>query len=407
MAFKDPEREKAFLRWVEVLNAPVDSIPLLRAKVKKLKATADDLDADCERILKEEVAELEAFLSTDPEFQCRPGCGACCFFMSISSPLPGHPEGKPSGVACTNLSASWTCKLYDTDQMPEICRKFKGNKELCGINFEQAKTNIIELEKQTTTKKKEASMGKGAIRLFVPKKFETMVDNYKADLEDHITKHGIKATRVKSHYFYDSSTKTMPWSDPETVIRSSKSGPTLGFYRHDRFIPEENRSEHTFIVFCIDRGAVYGTAFLVTALFEHWEIPVIEELKDEFALRKVLEVGLKTDQPFPELEQAKNSPEKWKTEDGYKDELTVEEQTFLKDLVKGRLSKIQHEALFEQASIPFGFVYTDLSPIGKAHLWNILMDAEELGGEAMDLGIRVALQNYGKDPEADKEAVSS
>lgn len=27
-------------------------------------------------------------------FECRPGCGACCIAPSISSPIPGMPEGK-------------------------------------------------------------------------------------------------------------------------------------------------------------------------------------------------------------------------------------------------------------------------------------------------------------------------
>ncbi|WP_429347626.1 hypothetical protein [Paraburkholderia sp. Clong3] len=27
---------------------------------------------------------------------CRPDCGACCIAPSISSPIPGMPNGKPS-----------------------------------------------------------------------------------------------------------------------------------------------------------------------------------------------------------------------------------------------------------------------------------------------------------------------
>jgi len=124
------------------------------------------------------------------------------------------------------------------------------------------------------------------------------------------------------------------------------------------------------------------------------------------ALRRVLELGLSTDQPFPELEQVKTEQAtKWKEEDGYKAELTLEEQNFLRDLVKGKLNANQHEALFEQAEIPFGFIYNDLSAVGKAKLWNILMDAEELGGDAIDIDIRVALQNYGK--ETQQEAATS
>ena len=36
---------------------------------------------------------------------CRSGCGACCIAPSITSPLPGMPQGKPAGVPCINLDA--------------------------------------------------------------------------------------------------------------------------------------------------------------------------------------------------------------------------------------------------------------------------------------------------------------
>ena len=29
---------------------------------------------------------------------CRAGCGACCIALSISSPIPGMPAGKPAGI---------------------------------------------------------------------------------------------------------------------------------------------------------------------------------------------------------------------------------------------------------------------------------------------------------------------
>ena len=35
--------------------------------------------------------------------QCRAGCGACCIAISISSPIPGMPLGKPAGVRCVQL----------------------------------------------------------------------------------------------------------------------------------------------------------------------------------------------------------------------------------------------------------------------------------------------------------------
>jgi uncharacterized protein len=416
MAFKDLVKEAAFQRWVSALKAPKSAISRLRAKIAKLEMTAEELDADYQRIIIEnrtKIVSVEAEVVDDTvepevkEFKCRQGCGACCCFMSISTPIPGHPNGKPAGVTCFNLTKTWECGLYHTDMMPAICKQFKGDPELCGKTFEEAKKGIIALERKTSQPAKEKDMGKGTVKLFILKKFQDMVDNYKTDIEELITKSGVAAVKVKSHYFYDTSTKSMPWSNLETVIRSSKSGPTLGFFRHDHYVPEEHRSEHTFIMFCCEKGAAYGKAFLVTTLYEHWEIPVVEEIRDEMALRRVLEVGLSTEQPFPELEQAKNKSSKWKVEDGYKDDLTSDEQTFLKELVKGRLSSLQLEALFEQADIPMGFVYTDLSSIGKARLWNILMDSEELGGEAIEPDIRVALHNHGKEPAEDQAVAIS
>ncbi|HVK38365.1 MAG TPA: YkgJ family cysteine cluster protein, partial [Candidatus Kapabacteria bacterium] len=35
---------------------------------------------------------------------CRDGCGACCIAPSITSPIPGMPDGKPAGVRCVQLS---------------------------------------------------------------------------------------------------------------------------------------------------------------------------------------------------------------------------------------------------------------------------------------------------------------
>ena len=31
--------------------------------------------------------------------ECRIGCAACCVVISISSPLPGYPDGKPADMS--------------------------------------------------------------------------------------------------------------------------------------------------------------------------------------------------------------------------------------------------------------------------------------------------------------------
>ena len=43
---------------------------------------------------------------------CRVGCGACCIALSISSPIPGMPNGKPAGVRCVQLTPDNRCLLF-------------------------------------------------------------------------------------------------------------------------------------------------------------------------------------------------------------------------------------------------------------------------------------------------------
>ncbi|QSA20024.1 YkgJ family cysteine cluster protein, partial [Vibrio furnissii] len=40
---------------------------------------------------------------------CRLGCGACCIAPSISSPIPGMPNGKPAGTRCIQLNENNLC----------------------------------------------------------------------------------------------------------------------------------------------------------------------------------------------------------------------------------------------------------------------------------------------------------
>ena len=36
---------------------------------------------------------------------CRRNCGACCIAPSITSPIPGMPQGKPAGVRQADIEA--------------------------------------------------------------------------------------------------------------------------------------------------------------------------------------------------------------------------------------------------------------------------------------------------------------
>ena len=78
--------------------------------------------------------------------ECRPGCGACCIVISISSPIPGMPEGKPAGVRCIHLDDKGLCSLFNNPDRPEICGQFKAEKAICGSNREEAIYNISKLE---------------------------------------------------------------------------------------------------------------------------------------------------------------------------------------------------------------------------------------------------------------------
>lgn len=78
--------------------------------------------------------------SKDSSFymQCREGCGACCVAPSITTPIPGMPQGKPAGVACIHLTADKRCALFGKPERPAVCSRFMADPEVCGDSAEQA-----------------------------------------------------------------------------------------------------------------------------------------------------------------------------------------------------------------------------------------------------------------------------
>jgi len=88
-------------------------------------------------------------MTSKNENVCRPGCAACCIVISISSPLPGMPKGKPAGVRCLNLSDDNVCMIHDTENYPSVCRNFNFDPEFCGETNEEAFDRLTELEKLT------------------------------------------------------------------------------------------------------------------------------------------------------------------------------------------------------------------------------------------------------------------
>ena len=84
--------------------------------------------------------------------ECRAGCGACCIAPSISSPIPGMPEGKPAGVRCVQLSEDLRCLLYGKPERPAVCVSFSASLSMCGVSREEALSYLRLLEIATLPK---------------------------------------------------------------------------------------------------------------------------------------------------------------------------------------------------------------------------------------------------------------
>ncbi len=80
---------------------------------------------------------------------CRVGCGACCIAPSISSPIPGMPQGKPPGVRCVQLAADNRCRLFGQPQRPAVCIGFRPAPDCCGSTRAQALAHLNRLEHET------------------------------------------------------------------------------------------------------------------------------------------------------------------------------------------------------------------------------------------------------------------
>lgn len=81
--------------------------------------------------------------------ECRIGCGACCIAPSISSPIPGMPQGKPAGVRCLQLSPENRCLLFGDPRRPLVCSTLLPNPEMCRDTDAAALAGLIQLEALT------------------------------------------------------------------------------------------------------------------------------------------------------------------------------------------------------------------------------------------------------------------
>lgn len=85
----------------------------------------------------------------DDVISCRPGCGACCVAMSITSSIPGMPGGKPAGVRCVQLTDDNRCRLFGRPERPKVCGNLKARREMCGNSREEALAYLVKLEELT------------------------------------------------------------------------------------------------------------------------------------------------------------------------------------------------------------------------------------------------------------------
>jgi uncharacterized protein len=82
---------------------------------------------------------------------CRAGCGACCIAPSISSPIPGMPNGKPAGVRCMQLTQDNHCAIFGDPRRPAVCASLKPEPAMCGSDRVHALAWLAQLETATSS----------------------------------------------------------------------------------------------------------------------------------------------------------------------------------------------------------------------------------------------------------------
>ena len=80
---------------------------------------------------------------------CRPRCGACCTAPSISSAIPGMPQGKPAGVRCVQLDADERCRLFGSPLRPAVRASLQPSAAMCGADRGHALRWLARLEAST------------------------------------------------------------------------------------------------------------------------------------------------------------------------------------------------------------------------------------------------------------------
>jgi Fe-S-cluster containining protein len=80
---------------------------------------------------------------------CRSGCGACCIAPSISSPIPGMPNGKPAGMRCVQLTPDNACAIFGRADRPDVCMRLRPSPSMCGTSRDAAIATLAAMERAT------------------------------------------------------------------------------------------------------------------------------------------------------------------------------------------------------------------------------------------------------------------
>ena len=88
-------------------------------------------------------------IASDSMVGCRSGCGACCIAPSITSPIPGMPDGKPAGVPCVQLDDDMRCRIFGRPERPAFCGGLQPSLEMCGESKQHAMRWLTHLETAT------------------------------------------------------------------------------------------------------------------------------------------------------------------------------------------------------------------------------------------------------------------
>ncbi|MDQ9170107.1 YkgJ family cysteine cluster protein [Oxalobacteraceae bacterium R-40] len=69
---------------------------------------------------------------------------------SISSPIPGMPDGKPAGVPCIQLDNEGRCRIFGKPERPAVCSSLQPSTEMCGTGKAEALLYLSQLDRLTT-----------------------------------------------------------------------------------------------------------------------------------------------------------------------------------------------------------------------------------------------------------------